>query len=517
MAKKKASEPSARRGRVNKSADDVPATFETGGAAAPKAFDAEAVANEMRVFWQSGRGDTYLVQGADGRWHAWTQQAIIDLMRSLPGRMIAIKPRENEMLSEAKRVLLWVRQHRALDDVLPALPGYACGIHELDAGELVLVKSNPRLVEPEQGEWPTIRGLVEALLGADKDRAAEIDQTQWFWSWCKVAYESLRNGQPGNWRQGHAMILAGPAGCGKNRIQEQLITGLLGGRYANPTKFLFAGDEFNGDVFAAEHLLLGEIPLPSQKTTDRVALAERIKQVVANAAQRMRLMRTEPATVFPYWRLTISVNDDQDTLSSLPIVTSGYGDKILIFHCRARPLPILCEEGDEDLKRARFRDAIKSEMPAFAWWLLNEFVIPEKLLERDGSGRDARRFGFREFHHPVIKGELFEDTPAAALLRLIDMAEFSSATMPDRKLWELQSHEAESGNVWWERSETLQQLLTGESDYTCSVHTMAKKLFAHNSCARLLGRLASDDVTAVRVEKGDTRHWKGWRIARPTE
>lgn len=515
---KQAAAPNQRRGKVKKS-DGEAATFEPGSAAAPKGFDPAAIAAEMELYWQSGKGDTFVMRGKDGRWATWPMQATVDKMRSLPNRMVAIKAREGEMLSEVKQVFLHTREERCLDEVLPALPGYQDGVHVLDSGERVLVKSSPRMLEPKVGEWPRIRALIHGQL--DESTAGGVDQTPWFHSWCKVSLESLMRGQPGHWRAGHAMILTGPAGCGKNRLQEQVITGLLGGRFADPAKFLYESDEFNGDVFAAEHLMLCEVPVPSQRTVDRTSLAEKIKQVVANPAQRMRLMRTEPCTVSPYWRLTISVNDDPDKLRSLPLVTADFGDKVLIFHCQwsaETGLP-----GNSIEEQRRFREEVAAELPAYAHWLLNEWQVPEDLRVYS-SGRDATRFGFREFHHPVIKGELFDDTPAAQLLSLIDTAVFRSAEDGEQKLWEVKSRGQVHGPdgralpLWHDRAEELQLLLTGEGHYSCSVATMAKKLFAHNPCNRLLSRLAADEVIgATRIAKGDTRSWRGWRIAAPPQ
>lgn len=507
--------PNPRRGRVKKAAADAPAEIAQGTAAGPLDFDAADVAESLGLHWKSGSGDSFVRRGGDGRWSVWPMQATVDAMRNLPDRMIAIKVREGEMLSEVKQVFLWVRENRCLDEVFQALPGYRSGIHELDTGEQVLVKSSPRIIEASAGEWPNIRQLIDGRLDLTPD--GDIDQTPYFHSWCKIALEALMRGEPGQWRQGHAMILTGPGGCGKNRLQEQIITPLLGGRMANPTKFLFDGDEFNGDVFAAEHLMMGEVPSPSQKSVDRTALAERIKQVVANSHQRMRLMRTEPWTVFPYWRLTISLNDDPDKLRSLPLITADFGDKVLIFHCRAGALPIL--NGDSIENQKEFRDTIAAELPAYAHWLLNEWQIPAALLSYD-DGRPATRFGFREWHHPVIKGELFDDTPAAQLMNLLDMAEFFSTDWSGGcKLWHL-PHGAQNAShhhgIWHERAETLQQLLTGEAGCSSNVATMAKKLFAHNQCSRLLSRLAADEVLgSTRVAKQNTRDWKGWAIAAP--
>jgi hypothetical protein len=257
-----------------------------------------------------------------------------------------------------------------------------------------------------------------------------------------------------------------------------------------------------------------------------VAFSERIKQLVANKILRMRLMRAEPSTIRPFIRLSISVNDDADTLRSLPIVSSGYGDKILIFHCHAKPLPFVSEANglDQLERRKALQAAIRAELPAFIHWLEHVWEIPAELLE-SRNGDDPTRFGFREFHHPVIRAELFEDTPAAQMLRYIDLAEFRHSPMDaPMKLWELQAphnHEPMVGR-WWGRAESLQQLLTGESELMCSIEVMAKKFFQHNKVTTLLGRLKADEITGGmmgRVYKGretDTRAWKGWWIGAPT-
>ncbi len=543
MAKKQVSK---RRGKVAKKGDGA-AAFESGEAAAPKVFDEEAVAQDLGCWWLSGK-DAFLMRDDEGRWHQWGQQALIDAMRGLTGRMIAIKARENEMLSEAKRVLLWVRKNRAVDAVMTALPGYRQGIYDLPGGERVLVKKSPVVIEPVPGEFPTIRKIVEGMLGKDEGDAESIDQTGWFWSLCKCWYRAFVTGSPEGWKQSHAVVFTGTHGCGKNLVQELILTPLVGGRFADPLKFLMDEDQFNGDMMV-EHWMLSEIP-SSQRTEDRVKFAERIKQIVANRTMRARLMRSEPSTIQPFVRLSISVNDDADTMRSLPVVSDGYGDKIIIFHCRKKRLPILGDsdlrlaserEADEDAwgedgddsfaKECEIRRVIAQEIPAFCHWLKHEWRIPEALVKPEHEHDNPRRFGFRSFHHPVIKQQLFDETSAAQLLRLIDMAEFQGKGVNDvrkMKLWELPepfNHKPLDMQArWWGTAEYLQQLLTGETDLECNVVSMAKKLFDKNKRESMLTKLASDEHLGGiegRVYKDEkdtrTRLWRGWWISRPLE
>lgn len=538
MAKKAATK---RRGKVTKKGDGA-AAFEQGDAEAPKFFDAKQVADELGCWWHGGK-DAFLKRDKQGRWHSWSQQALIDAMRALPGRMIAIKARDGEMLSEAKQVLNYIREERAVDAVMLALPGYESGIYDLIGGERVLVKSSPNYIEPRPGDWPVIRKIIETVLGSNAEEANSIDQTPWFWSLCRCWFKAFVTGSPEGWKQSHAVIFTGPAGCGKNLIQELILTPLIGGRFADPLKYMMDEDQFNGDMMV-EHWMLSEIP-SSQRTEDRVQFAERIKQIVANRTMRARLMRSEPSTIQPFVRLSISVNDDADTLRTLPVVSTNYGDKIVIFHCRKGHLPIVGETversddeadewgdvGEDSFAREReLRRVIADEMPCFMHWLKHEFRVPQELITPNYPGDAPWRFGFREFHHPIIKDQLFDETPAAQLMRLIDMAEFreNHADSVCWKLWQLgEPHNHKpmaSKNRWWGTAEYLQQLLTGETDLVCNVVTMARKLFDKNKRESMLMKLASDEILGGqmgRVYKDDkdtrTRLWRGWWIGAPAE
>lgn len=489
-----------------------PAKFIEGGDPPPRpGFDPQTITEGMGLWWKSGAGGSFVLGSEASGWSVWPEQGVIDMMRE--EHCVAIKAREDERLSEAKRVFLYTRKNRWLDEVFPGLAGYPSGVHTLQSGERVLVKTQPRLVEPVAGSWDTIRAVIEGLLDTGKEG---VDQVDYFYSWCKIAYLALRDGSPGRRRPGHALIIASPGGSGKSFLQNHIITPVLGGREADPQKFLFGKDDFNGDVCVAEHLCLSEVP-SSQKTVDRIALAETIKQIVANPLQRMRLMRTEPWPIHPFWRLTMMLNDEPDKLRSLPTITPDYGDKVLIFHGKFAPMPMPTNT-DED--RRAFAETVASELPAFVEWLINTWEIPAELLVYP-DGRDATRFGFREYHHPVVRDGLFDETPAAELMMLIDTAEFEIEGTKGRKLWDLPSDTGSNagieGRVWHGRAVVLERLLTGQGGYACNLDTQFRDLFRHSKLPTLLQRLNANPELGdgKRLAKADTRAWKGWLIGRP--
>ena len=184
---------------------------------------------------------------------------------------------------------------------LDALPGYRQRIYD-EAGKKMLVKTSPRLVAPNQGEWPIIRSLIDGRL--DLSPVGGPNQSIYFHAWLKISTEALLRG-PGNFRPGQCCIFAGPHDSGKGRLQHQLITGILGGRSADPGPYLFGRTDFNGEWLEGEHLLM-EDPASSTAIKDRVLFGENLKGIVVNDTQRIHCKRQTALILQPFFRVTIS-------------------------------------------------------------------------------------------------------------------------------------------------------------------------------------------------------------------
>ena len=476
----------------------VPAEFSEGGAAAPRVFDPARVAEDLDLWWEDGDGSNFLLGNGGKSWSKWGEKKIYNLFKM---KFVRLKPREGEILSEAEQVLMHVMRERRLDLVVAAIPGYRAGIYDLH-GQRVLVRTSPRLVEPVEGNWDTVNALLHAKLDFSwgDPEGHGMDQTDYFHGWMKTAIEGLYFGGPGNFRPGQCCIFAGPGDCGKSRIQHQVVTGLLGGRSADPGPYLFGRTDFNGEMFAAEHLMM-EDPASSTKTVDRVFFGEMLKQLVVNDTLRLHRKREDALTVSPFFRTTISINNDPDKMRVLPLLTPDIKDKLHLFLISPSPLPMPTSTLEE---RAAFRAKIAEELPAYAWWLLNVYEIPE--------GIRSQRMGVKEWHHPALSLELFDDTPAAELLQLIDAADWSGSMTDDldnHKLWQLASVAKDAGTVWEGTALDLEKLLVRED---CSVRAEAKKLCVHNKIDRLLARLKEDRPD--RVSPHRTRLARNWVISK---
>ena len=510
--------PTTRRGKAVKSKKGEAATFVPGPPAPPKTFDAAEVAEAMNVWWESEGGDNFWVGGEKG-WAKWPKDALLDLASM--NFFVKKTKRDGEFHSDAVKLLVHLRTHRRIDGVLWGLAGYPSGLHRMPSGEKILVRNGTNPVVPVKGQWPIIKGLIEGRLDDEQvegepERPVSVQVTLWH-AFHKCALGSLLTGKPGSWTQRRLLVLAGPVGCGKSRLQVMITTGLLGGRVANPKAFLTGNDSFNANLVKAEHLMMEELDNVSQKMVDRLAFSESIKALVANTGVTLRLMRTDPMTINPFWTATLSMNNDPDKLRSFPPLTPDFREKVLMLLVRRSPMPMPTRTDGE---KEAFNAAVAAELPAYAFWLLNEFEIPAHLLV-DDKGEDATRFGFRDWQHPELARELFDDSPSAELLVIIDEAVFKSgADGPNlgMKLWDLTSHADLKKDEWEDSAADLERLITadgrgGEAAQVCTMHRQALNLTKHHSLTRLLSRLKEDAPNRVRQCR--TNSERRWRIFAP--
>jgi hypothetical protein len=139
---------------------------------------------------------------------------------------------------------------------------------------------------------------------------------------------------------------------------------------------------------------------------------EKLKQIIVNDRKRLHSKRQTAQTLEPFFRITISVNDDPDKLRVLPLLTPDMRDKVHLFLVGNCEMPMPTNTLAE---RAAFRQKIADELPAYAWWLLNKFEIPDKLR--------CQRFGIRSAASDLVSETIRRHTrrKTASYHRLCEM------------------------------------------------------------------------------------------------
>ena len=376
---------------------------------------------------------------------------------------------------DADSCLLSIQSEQNVDYVGP-LAGYKAGAYVMNR-KLVLVSESPRLITPKEGEWPTIDKL---LCGMFNDCIK--DQRPYLYGWLKQSLEGLYKQQ---FAPGQVLAMAGDVNTGKSLFQ-RLFTEMMGGRAAKPYQFLTDKTTFNSDMFCAEHLMV-EDEAESVDIRSRRHFAAGIKGIAVNRDHQCHGKYKDGLVLTPYWRMTISLNDDPERIQVLPPLDADIADKVMLLRVNRSEMPMPVNTIDE---RKRFENTLISELPHFIHFLLN-WEIPTDLI--------SSRFGIVHYHHPEILNSLYQTSPQYQLLTLIDLVLFPHAS------------ENVPYHNWEGKAVELEQLLCSDTNFG----VLAKKLIPSiSTCGRYLGRIEKQEnsrVTSV-IYNGD----KIWTIRPPT-
>jgi hypothetical protein len=337
----------------------------------------------------------YLVENDDKQWMKINEQ-------SLKMRLKAWGIPKNRF----GQAIITIQQSKCVNYAGP-LAGYKTGIYDIH-GNRILVTTSPKIIRAVPGDWPVLHQILTTLLGDQ--------QFVYFCGWMKSALACLHSGK---FRPGQVLILVGPRKCGKSLLQNVVITPLLGGRIAKPFQYMMGDSKFNGELVEGEHLMI-EDEFRTATHTNRKRFAESIKEIAANRAHLCHIKYKTPITLTPFWRATISLNDEPENLRILPTLDDSMTDKLLLFKTdRAKiPMPTGTVEEEE-----LFAERLRQELPHFVHFL-QEFVIPLEL--------QSDRFEITHFHHPDVLTAIDEMASELGLLEIIDLVLFKS---PGEQPW----------------------------------------------------------------------------------
>jgi len=413
------------------------------------------------AFYDSGR-KTFWLQNDRAEWMDVTETTLARLLRS---KGVSDVVRDANGLTGVEAQMLRLQLSHDVAFAGP-LSGHASGPLEV-CGQRILVTRGPRLVKPASGKWDTLETLLTTLL--------RDGQHEYVLAWLKCALESLEAGAP--FRPGQMLCIAGPAGCGKSLLQS-VITELLGGRVAKPYRYMTGETAFNSELFGAEHLAI-EDDSASTDIRARRHFGAALKNIVVNETQSFHAKGRAALTLAPFWRISVTLNDEPENLMILPPLDDSIRDKIFLLQASHATLDI---HGDKPGSRAEYRQRLSRELPAFV-----------RYLKRMHIPRDLRcaRYGVKAWLHPELVESLAALAPETILRTLID----------------------ESGLLnegpWIGSASELERALRGGT-----TRAEAERLFCFNTaCGVYLGRLASKEPKRFTQRRaGDNR--REWVITR---
>ena len=308
----------------------------------------------------------------------------------------------------------------------------------------------------------------------------DFDQSLYLFGWLTVALEALYIGEH---RPGQAMVIAGPANCGKSLLQK-LITEVFGGRMAKPFQYMVGKTDFNAHMFGAEHLVI-EDEAASTDIRARRDFGAHLKEITVNDHQSCHAKNRTPVSLTPFWRLSITVNEEPENLMVLPPIDEGIRDKVILLKARLMPMPMPTNTLEE---RKLFMGMLRTELPAFVDFLLN-WDMPVDL--------ESARFGVKHFHHPVLLQAIEELAPERRLLSIIDSGGLFFGPLAE---------------PWEGRAEELERKLR-ECNSGSFEREVDRLLSFPNACGSYLGRLVGKYPERItrRTVNGRTR----WTVRPP--
>ena len=417
------------------------------------------------AYYDTG-GQIYWIQDLYGEWIRINEKS---LDRHLRAHGFSRTQGEGQLLSPLEKCINNLQRKSNVAYAGP-LAGYRKGLREM-CGRRILVTSSPKLITPAQRPYPTLQRLLINMFGGE--------QLTYFKGWLKIACESIAIDIT---RAGQVLVMAGPRDSYKSFLQN-LITEFLGGRSAKPYRYMSGATEFNGDLFGAEHLMI-EDDIASCDIRSRRNFGARIKEFTVNDVQSCHAKNRQALSLKPFWRLTISVNDEPENLMILPPLDDSLADKIIMLKVSKQP-PLMPTVAHED--RQKFMQTLSEELPGFLWDLLRWEIPPEI---------QSGRFGILHYHHPDLLQALEDSAPETKLLAIIDAAFREKEDVVDKKAG---------------FKGTAEEL---ESILTAAYPAATRRLFTwSDSVGTYLGRLA--DKHPERVERCRTAGERLWKVNPP--
>ena len=323
-------------------------------------------------YWESKTGK-YWNKVNDKAWHSFSQS---DFELRLQAAGLSTKAPKEGGLSAVRKALLMVQQTAAVHGVYPAFYNPSSVVNIAHQDYLNTSLTVPLMPDYEENAtWGNGFPWIARYL----ERIFRDEQREYYLHWLKHYYCQAISSKPG---RGLAMFIAGPVGVGKTFLNRQIHEKLFGGSM-DASSYLTRTDQFNSNLIASPMWTIDDAVAQTDNKT-REGYSQMIKMMTANEGIVMRGMHREGFRAPWFGRLTVTMNDDPDSLKMLPMTDISIKDKIMV----------LCAL-DTGFKNGEWASSeqIDSELPFFAAYLRDIEPNPEIW---------GGRFGVKAYQDPEI-------------------------------------------------------------------------------------------------------------------
>lgn len=293
---------------------------------------------------------------------------------------------KGETVSPVERILSQVQTTKAVAGIFP---------FHYDPQDLVEVNGTPflntsrvKLTQPSiehSGQWgegfPNIAEYMEGFY--DREHCPE----QFACAMGELMH-TYQTAYAGNLERGRVVFHAGAAGVGKT-YNLNIRSWIFGG-CEDASKYLLGQDSFNGTLVAAP-IWVADDPVSADDHRSISTFSQLLKSIAACDSIPVRGMYRETVRLPWLGRVVVNINNDANSLRLLPNTELNLLDKVHLSYVQ-KPFS----------GRFPTKEVIKSEIPAFARFLMEGRNWLETFCPDLWSHETAVRWGVKMFHHPML-------------------------------------------------------------------------------------------------------------------
>lgn len=304
-------------------------------------------------------------------------------------------------------LLTFIDKTRRLDDVRDKITGYPKGVFRAGT-RVVAVKTEPQIDFGEKGKWETIAGLLHSRFDDPDDERQFPALLFWLHRARRRIKETLAATRANAIFTPPAvpmLIIVGEQGLGKSEIFRNIILPLCGGRLVEGKKVLFEDSRFNNTLGEGEVVCIDDVPAKRVARENRQTYAEQIKSLLYSGTVSVERKNKDAEILERPCHVAVQLCNPESA-NTLPDYSVA-ADKMLCVECAEYySFRVSTEEEWKPINAA-----IAKELPAFAYYLDNEFALPDSLKPRADNPAEMRN-GMQHFFAKSVRIE-FENVDRA--------------------------------------------------------------------------------------------------------
>jgi len=296
-----------------------------------------------------------------------------------------------------------VLSRNVIKEALEYMPGWPTGITKWD-GETFLVRRGLAPVAPKKGKWKELKTMIETFFGRHTEDPHYETQIHAFY--CLMRAKLLQMISTDNQRGSCPMlVMMSEPDTGKSFIL-RLLASLLGGteRTVDPSKEKNGWSDscLSSPVIFYDEASREEFDFSGGMNREKFAEFFKGMEYSSHAEISKRGSTARSWPVVWLWARAVNTNSRAAILQTPIPSQDGMDDKLILARVYRAEMPFPNKEDPET--RAKRLDLLKSQLPAFAHWLLYEF--PNERIDELLKAPNGKRY--RNEAHPSIHPDVLE-------------------------------------------------------------------------------------------------------------